>query len=77
MVKLLEMPDAYRRWMHAREAELCARATDRVVRPFEWGMEWTAAWPCSERMMVRRRRLVISAAAVIRRRRAWEIARRR
>lgn len=47
MVKLLEMPDAYRRWMHAREAELCARATDRVVRPFEWGMEWTAAWPCS------------------------------
>ena len=20
-------------------------ATDRVVRPFEWGLDWTAQWP--------------------------------
>src|SRR5260370_29256079 len=39
------MAEFYRRWVHAREKELCSRATDRVVRPFEWGLEWTAAWP--------------------------------
>ena len=39
------MTDAYRRWMHGWEARLCAAATDRVVRPFEWGLDWTAQWP--------------------------------
>ncbi len=39
------MPEVYRRWMHAWEARLCSRATDRVVRPFEWGLEWTRHWP--------------------------------
>jgi hypothetical protein len=39
------MPEVYRRWMHAWEARLCSRATDRVVRPFEWGLEWTRDWP--------------------------------
>ncbi len=39
------MAEFYRRWVYAREEELCSRATDRVVRPFEWGLEWTAAWP--------------------------------
>jgi hypothetical protein len=37
----------YRRWMHAWENELCFRSTDRVVRPFEYGLEWCAMWPCS------------------------------
>ena len=31
--------------MHAWEERLCSRATDRVVRPFEWGLEWTRNWP--------------------------------
>ena len=31
--------------MHAWEDRLCSRATDRVVRPFEWGLEWTRDWP--------------------------------
>jgi hypothetical protein len=31
--------------MHAWEERLCSRATDRVVRPFEWGLEWTRTWP--------------------------------
>lgn len=33
--------------MHAWEERLCSRATDRVVRPFEWGLEWTRNWPCT------------------------------
>jgi alpha/beta hydrolase family protein len=28
------------------ENELCSRATDRIVRPFEYGLEWTRGWPC-------------------------------
>jgi dienelactone hydrolase len=39
------MTAAYRRWIHAWEERLCSRATDRVVRPFEWGLEWTGQWP--------------------------------
>ena len=41
------MTEAYRQWMHAWEERLCSRATDRVVRPFEWGLEWTRNWPCT------------------------------
>ncbi|HTD43326.1 MAG TPA: hypothetical protein VK687_04060 [Bryobacteraceae bacterium] len=29
---------------------MCSRATDRVVRPFEWGLEWTREWPCARLM---------------------------
>jgi len=39
----------YERWIRAREEELCFRATNRVVRDFEWGLEWTHKWPCAER----------------------------
>ncbi len=39
------MAEVYRRWMHAWEERLCSRATDRVVRPFEWGLDWTRHWP--------------------------------
>jgi len=42
-----QMTEAYRQWMHAWEERLCSRATDRVVRPFEWGLEWTRKWPCT------------------------------
>ena len=31
--------------MHAWELDLATRSTDRVVRPFDWGMEWTKGWP--------------------------------
>lgn len=29
------------------ENELCFRATDRVARPFDFGLEWSKGWPCS------------------------------
>lgn len=37
----------YERWITQWETALCFRSTDRVVRPFEWGMEWTEGWPVS------------------------------
>jgi dienelactone hydrolase len=35
----------YRQWIDRWENHLCFRSTNRVVRPFEWGMEWTGDWP--------------------------------
>jgi dienelactone hydrolase len=29
------------------EYQLATRSTDRVVRPFDWGMEWSRNWPFS------------------------------
>ncbi len=29
------------------ETRLCQRATNRVVRDFEWGLEWTRQWPAA------------------------------
>ncbi len=37
----------YRNWMDRWEHELCFRATDRMVRPFDYGVEWSRDWPCS------------------------------
>lgn len=31
--------------MHAWEYDLATRSTDRVVRPFDWGLDWTGGWP--------------------------------
>ena len=31
--------------MYDWEARLTTRDTNRVVRPFEWGLEWTRGWP--------------------------------
>ncbi len=39
----------YRHYMEHREDLLAARATDRVVREFEWGLEWTNDWPCARK----------------------------
>ena len=39
------MPSPYARWMFNWEDRLCSAATNRVVRPFEWGLEWTGQWP--------------------------------
>src|SRR3982074_1840820 len=35
----------YGRRMNAWEYDLATRSTDRVVRPFDWGLEWTRNWP--------------------------------
>jgi hypothetical protein len=37
----------YQNWIHQWEDELCFRSTDRVVRPFELGLEWAENWPCT------------------------------
>lgn len=37
----------YRGRMDVWENRLAARATDRVVRPFDWGLEWSECWPCA------------------------------
>lgn len=34
----------YSRWMDGWERSLCFSANNRVVRPFEWGLEWTREW---------------------------------
>lgn len=38
----------YGQWIENWENRLCAVSTNRVVRPFEWGLEWTHAWPCAQ-----------------------------
>lgn len=35
----------YARWMNQWEERLCFAATNRVVRPFEWGLDWAQHWP--------------------------------
>ncbi len=42
------MKAAYARIMRNWENQLCFRATNRVVRPFEWGLEWAKNWPCAK-----------------------------
>lgn len=37
----------YGRWMNQWEENLCFRATDRVRRPFDWGLEYSHRWPRS------------------------------
>ncbi len=41
------MKTLYGRWMTEWENRLCFRATNRVVRPFEWGLEWVSEWPAT------------------------------
>lgn len=40
----------YARWMNQWEEKLCFAATNRVRRPFEWGFEWSEAWPAARRV---------------------------
>lgn len=37
----------YREFMEKREDRLASRTTDRVVRAFEWGLDWAQGWPCA------------------------------
>ena len=39
------MSSLYARWMVDWETRLAARDTNRVVRPFDWGLEWARQWP--------------------------------
>lgn len=38
----------YGRWMDGWENQLCFRSTDRIVRPFDFGLEWASKWPGAE-----------------------------
>jgi dienelactone hydrolase len=42
------MESIYGRWMLNWENRLCSVSTNRVVRPFEWGLDWAHRWPCAE-----------------------------
>ena len=46
----LAVKSYYRRRIERMEDRLAAKATDRVVREFEWGLEWTRNWPCTSRV---------------------------
>jgi hypothetical protein len=37
----------YRKWIYGWENNLCFRSNDRIVRPFELGVEWAKHWPCA------------------------------
>jgi hypothetical protein len=39
------MRSRYGRWMHDWETRLTSVDNNRVVRPLDWGLEWTSAWP--------------------------------
>jgi dienelactone hydrolase len=40
------MPSRYAQWMYDWEHRLTSVDNNRVVRPLEWGIEWTHDWPC-------------------------------
>jgi hypothetical protein len=42
------MRKLYGRFIDNWENKLCSRATNRVVRDFEWGLEWTRDWPAAQ-----------------------------
>lgn len=42
------MPKWYDKWMYDWETRLTLVDTNRVVRPLEWGIEWTNQWPCRD-----------------------------
>ncbi len=43
------MFERYKEWIYRWETRLTERDTNRVVRPLEWGLEWTAGWPLVNR----------------------------
>src|SRR5690242_2510549 len=40
------MRSRYAQWMYDWETRLTSVDNNRVVRPLEWGLEWTHGWPC-------------------------------
>src|SRR5437868_9266114 len=45
------MRSLYARWMYNWETRLTQVDNNRVVRPLEWGIEWTREWPCRNGFM--------------------------
>ena len=43
------LAEHYGRWIDKWENGLCFRSTDRIVRPFEYGIEWAERWPGARR----------------------------
>src|ERR1035441_5395610 len=39
------MPTRYAQWMYDWETRLTSVDNNRVVRPLDWGLDWTHAWP--------------------------------
>jgi dienelactone hydrolase len=40
------MLSRYAQWMYEWETRLTSVDNNRVVRPLEWGLEWSHGWPC-------------------------------
>jgi len=40
------MRTRYTQWMYDWEGRLTSVDNNRVVRPLEWGVEWSQRWPC-------------------------------
>jgi dienelactone hydrolase len=40
------MPSRYAQWMYDWETRLTSVDNNRVVRPLDWGAEWTHGWAC-------------------------------
>jgi hypothetical protein len=39
------MPSRYAQWMYEWETRLTSVDNNRVVRPLDWGLDWTHSWP--------------------------------
>jgi pimeloyl-ACP methyl ester carboxylesterase len=39
------MPSRYAQWMYDWETQLTSVDNNRVVRPLDWGLDWTHSWP--------------------------------
>jgi hypothetical protein len=42
------MLDRYKEWIYRWETRLTERDKNRVVRPLDWGLEWTKGWPLAD-----------------------------
>jgi hypothetical protein len=52
LYSVTSMKRLYKRWMHSWEERMTSRDTNRIVRPFEWGAEWTRDFPGADRFTV-------------------------
>lgn len=43
---LNKMRKRYQQWMYEWETQLTSVDNNRVVRPLEWGVDWSDSWPC-------------------------------
>ena len=39
------MPSRYAQWMYDWETRLTSVDNNRVIRPLDWGLDWTHGWP--------------------------------